>query len=104
MWPALLAAAVVAAAPKLMTDTKAVKAQLLAQFGEPQRERIERGVDQVAGLWRKDDGDLAAFVKDNFLVSPDDLATTLRRFEYNFEQIDGHLQEIVREIKTPNDL
>ena len=38
------------------------KAALVAKHGEAHRARIERGVDQVASLWRESDGDFAAFV------------------------------------------
>ena len=43
--------------------------ELVARYGEPQRERIERGLQQVAEFWRAEDGDAAAFedfVRANF--------------------------------------
>ena len=43
-------------------DTAALKAELVAKYGEPQRARIDRGVDQVLAQWRPADGDLAAFL------------------------------------------
>ena len=42
-------------------DLAALKAELVKQHGEPSRARIERGVDQVAALWRKQDGSEADF-------------------------------------------
>src|SRR5438128_10112735 len=46
------------------------KAKLVAKHGEAQRARIERGVDQVASLWRTGDGDLVAFCLEQYV--PDD--------------------------------
>jgi len=97
----LLLSMVLAATPM---NTTAVKAELVKQHGEAQRARIERGVDQVAALWRKEDGDLAAFAKENFLVDPKELDATFSRFEANFEQLDGHLLEIGRELRVPTEL
>ncbi|MEW6433798.1 MAG: hypothetical protein AB1730_20000 [Myxococcota bacterium] len=85
-------------------NTSALKAELLRQHGEAQKARIERGVDQVAALWRREDGDLAAFVKQHFLVDPKELDATFQRFEANFEQLDGHLLEIGRELRKPTEL
>ena len=67
----ILLALLMTAAP-LKVDTKALKADLVKLHGEAQQTRIDQGVDQVAALWRKDDGDLAAFVKS----SEDDLIAT----------------------------
>ncbi len=38
--------------PSKKLDTAALKAELVARHGEAQRARIERGVEQVAALWR----------------------------------------------------
>lgn len=92
---------ILAAAP--MT-TKALEDELVKQFGEAQRARVERGVRQVASHWRKEDGDLAAFARENFLVEQKDLDATFSRFESNFEQLDGHLLEIGRELRRPTEL
>lgn len=85
-------------------NTTALKAELVKQYGDAQKARIERGVDQVAALWRKEDGDLSAFVKENFLADPKDLDATFQRFETNFEQLDGHFLEIGRELRKPTEL
>ena len=70
---------------------------------EPQRPRIERGVRQVAALWRKDDGDLAAFVREHFIADDKTLTATLNRLQTTLEQVDGHLNEISRELRRPTD-
>ncbi|MDP2271099.1 MAG: hypothetical protein Q8N23_34850 [Archangium sp.] len=85
-------------------NTKPIEEALTKQFGEPQRARVVQGVRQVAALWRKEDGDLAAFAKDNFIVEQKDLDATFARFEANFEQLDGHLLEIGRELQKPTAL
>ena len=92
---------ILAAAPM---NTKAVKADLVKQFGAEQSARIERGVDQAAALWRPTDGDFSAFAKANFIGDPTVLDATFKRFESNFEQLDGHFLEINRALHTPVDL
>ena len=97
----LLMTLVLAAGPM---NTKPIEDELAKKFGEPQRARVLRGVRQVAALWRKEDGDLKAFALDNFLVEQKDLDDTFARFEANFEQLDGHLLEIGRELQKPTAL
>ncbi|MDP1824750.1 MAG: hypothetical protein Q8L48_15955 [Archangium sp.] len=92
----LLMTLVLAAGPM---NTKPIEDELLKKFGEAQRARVERGVRQTAALWRKEDGDLAAFARDNFLTEQKELDDTFARFEANFEQLDGHLLEIGRELQ-----
>ena len=94
----LLLTLVLAAGPM---NTKPIEDELVKKFGEAQRARVERGVRQLAALWRKEDGDLKAFAADNFLIEQKDLDDTFARFETNFEQLDGHLLEIGRELQKP---
>ncbi|HEX8436231.1 hypothetical protein [Archangium sp.] len=89
---------------KQPADLATLKAELVARHGEPQRARIERGVEQVAVLWRQEDGDLAAFVRESFLADEKQLEATRVRLETAFEQLDGHLNEISRELRRPTDL
>jgi hypothetical protein len=96
-----LALMTLAAAP--MTTTK-IEAELIKKHGDAQKARIERGVRQVAALWTKADGDLAAFCAENFIVNQKELDDTFARFESNFEQLDGHFLEIGRELGRPSDL
>ncbi len=97
----LLLSLALAAAPM---NTKPIEDALLKEHGEAQRARIERGVKQVAALWRKEDGDLSTFAKENFIVEQKDLDATFARFEANFEVLDGHLLEIGRDLRRPTDL
>ncbi len=87
--------------PKLI---ESLKAELVQKHGEAQRERISRGVDQVASLWRASDGDLGAFARTSFLPTGKDLDATFARLEAAFEQMDGHMLEISRELRRPMDV
>jgi hypothetical protein len=82
----------------------ASKRSLIEKFGETSRPRIERGLEQVAALWRADDGDLEAFARESFFPEGKELDEVFARFEANFEQLDGHLLEIGRELRRPSDL
>ena len=55
---AATAAAEAAARAQLLTN---LTTELIKKHGEPARPRIEQGLKQVSSLWRKEDGDLAAF-------------------------------------------
>jgi hypothetical protein len=79
-------------------DVAGAKRALLAKY--PARAAdIERGVDQVAKLWRASDGDLVAFCTEQF--APDDAArdAMFARLEAMMEQIDGHVLEVDRAAK-----
>ncbi len=82
----------------------ALKRELIAKFGEPRRSRIEQGVDQVAALWRESDGDLADFGRAQFIPDEGVLDATFTRLEVVNEQLDGHLNEMLRELKQGTDL
>nr|WP_276082585.1 hypothetical protein [Nannocystis poenicansa] len=112
--PATAAPAPVAAAPETtatpenqpMTppDLTALTTELLRVHGEGQRARIDRGLAQVAALWRPEDGDLAAFVREQFISEPVALAATFARLESVFEQIEGHTHEVGREVRRATDV
>ncbi|MBN1780476.1 hypothetical protein JW948_05070 [bacterium] len=78
--------------------------QMLAAHGQLQAERIQRGVDQVASLWKSRDGNAAAFTEfcmTQFMTDPAELDAALKRFETNLESLYGHLNEIERDFMTP---
>ena len=85
-------------------DVAAIKAELAKQHGDASRRRLERGLDQAATLWRQQDGDLKTFAQEYFIADEKTLDETFARLETNFEQIDGHLLEIGRELRRPSDL
>jgi hypothetical protein len=75
------------------------KAALITQHGEAHRARIERGVDQVASLWRAADGDLVAFCAAQFVAEPAQIDALFARLEAQLEQIDGHFLELGRSVR-----
>jgi hypothetical protein len=80
---------------------------LVDRYGEAQRARVQRGVKQVASMWRAEDGGAAVFeelVSTQFAGDTPALDALFARFEHVFEQIDGHMQELVRELRVPQDL
>ena len=84
-----------------------VQQHLLARYGEGQRDRIMRGVGQVLGFWRPEDGDAPVFEKftaDNFAGTREMLDVVFARFERLLEQLEGHLHEITREFRQQSDL
>jgi len=84
-----------------------LETELVQKHGEAQRSRIEKGIRQVAGFWRKEDGtekNLEEFVKQQFLSDQEQLDDTFARMQYVFEQIDGHMLEITKELRRPSDL
>jgi hypothetical protein len=77
----------------------AAKAALLKKHGEGARARIERGVDQVAALWRVSDGDMVAFAEAQFVAEPAAVDSLFNRLEAQMEQIGGHMLEIGRSVR-----
>ena len=84
-----------------------LETELSAKHGEGQRERLRRGMKQVANFWRAADGDATAFedfVRTNFAGDQATLDMLFNRFEHNLEQLDGHMLEISREFRNQSDL
>lgn len=90
--------------PMPKPDLAALTSELTSKHGEAQRARIERGVEQVAALWRDEDGDLAAFVREQFIADAKQLDATFARLEAVFEQVDGHLHEAGREARRATEV
>lgn len=88
----------------LTKQSSDLKAELVARYGDAQRPRIERGIDQVAALWRSTDGDFVAFVRAHFIADDRRLEATLDRLEGVFEQLDGHFNEISRSVRWATDV
>lgn len=81
--------------------------RLLDHHTPEQAERIRRGVEQVAQRWWAEDGeaeDFTAFCESHFLADSEALAATFHRLEAIFEQVEGHLHEVRRELTAPIDL
>ena len=81
--------------------------ELAAKYGEAERPRIRRGIDQAAEFWRSSDGDAAAFADVvRKYVTPDSEARNAlySRLEFALESIDGHMVEISRDLRRQSDL
>jgi hypothetical protein len=81
--------------------------RLVEKHGPQHAERIQLGVEQVAQRWWEEDGDagaFSAFCEQSFLADPAALDATFERLERVFEQMDGHLYEVRRELTTPIDV
>ncbi len=88
-------------------STLKLEKELVAKYGEVQRPRIQRGLKQVAEFWRDGDGDQAAledFVRRNFAGDQAALDALFTRCERLFEQLDGHMLEIVQAFRRQMDL
>ena len=85
-------------------QTEEVIAQLNDSLGEASAFRIERGVEQVAALWREQDGDAEAFAqfcKRSFVADTAALATLFTTLERNFEVMGGYFHKMDVELKMP---
>ncbi len=86
---------------------QAVTSELTQKYGESQALRLKRCLPLAASFWRAEDGDEKAFIdfcRENFIASPGLLDLTFKRYEKNFEMIDGHLLAIHRAMKWPIDV
>jgi hypothetical protein len=80
------------------------KASLIAKHGDAQRARIERGVAQVASLWRAEDGDFEKFVTEHFQADQKEIDKLFNRLQTQFEQIDGNILEMQRSLRWDTDV
>ncbi len=88
-------------------STVKLEKELVAKYGESQRARVQRGLQQVAEFWRAEDGTAATFedfVRANFAGDQATLDTMFNRFESLREQLSGHMHEINREFRQQSDL
>jgi hypothetical protein len=93
--------------PWMKESMMKVETELVAKYGEGQRLRLQRGLKQVANFWRAEDGGASVFedfVRMNFAGDQKTLDTMFERFQYNLEQVDGHMLEINREFRQQSDL
>ena len=81
-----------------------VISMLKDSLGEPAYFRIERGVRQVADLWREPDGtagEFAEFCKRSFVADEARLDQLFHTLERNFEVFDGYFHKIDVLLKEP---
>lgn len=77
------------------------------KYGDQHKQRIEKGVHQVAGFWRQEDGseaDFSTFCQKQFIGDENVLGQTFARYEKNLESIYGHGHEIQRDLSEPMQL
>ncbi len=85
----------------------AAKKALLEKYGESQRFRVEKGVDQVASLWKEEDGTLKEFedfCQQYFIGSPELLDLNFSRLETSFEVLNGNFTKMIIDLKRPLEL
>lgn len=83
---------------------EAVVNQLRDSLGATHSFRIERGVRQVAGLWREQDGtedDFALFCKQSFVGDTAALHQLFNTLERNLEVIQGYFHKMDVALKAP---
>ncbi len=84
-----------------------LETELVGQYGEEQRRRVQQGLDQVASFWRAEDGDrdeFEAFVRRHFAGDDAAVGEMFGRFEKLLEQLDGHSLEILLAFREQSDL
>ncbi len=81
--------------------------ELVAQYGEGQSARIQRGLQQTRTFWRAADGDertFEAFVRAQFAGDAKALDALFQRLEFVLESHFGHAHEIGRDFRWHTDL
>jgi hypothetical protein len=104
---ALIMSVALTAAAQSKLPLDAVESELVAKYGESQRVRAHRGVQQVAQFWRAEDGDAAelrTFVTTNFAGDQKTLDALFDRMQFALESLDGHMLEIGRDWRQQSDL
>jgi hypothetical protein len=86
-----------------MIDKKTINETIreLAKKYPQDKDRINKGVNQSAELWNKDDGsekDFKEFCIKNFVESKD-INKLLEKFERKYEKIDGHFTALLLELR-----
>jgi hypothetical protein len=84
-----------------------LETELVAKYGESERDRLKRGLKQATDFWRAEDGDSLAFeelVRRDFAGDPKTLDALFMRLEFALESIDGHMLEIGRDFRRQSDL
>ena len=90
-----------AATIKMLTDT------LIKQYGDSNKFRIERGLQQLSNLWDSNDGDVkefTAFCMNNFIGDREMLDKIFLRISDNFETIYGSYNKIYLSLLAPKHL
>ena len=85
---------------KVTTDS--ILANLVTKYGEANKTRMEKGVNQCAELWTEKDGsekEFGDFCLNNFINDPALLENAFIRISGNFESLFGHLNMVSLDLK-----
>lgn len=89
------------------TELRNLEHALIGKHGPGQTDRIRVGLAQVVAHWTPEDGDqkeLAAFVMQYFISDSAVLEDTIQRLEHALEMLDGHANEVLRELSRFQEL
>lgn len=78
--------------------------ELIKKHGEQVKFRIERGVKQVASLWRESDGSIAdfeAFCNQQFVAEPAAIEMLFNKVSYSMEILNGYFLRINKDLLRP---
>jgi hypothetical protein len=81
--------------------------EALLEMHPGEAERIRRGVEQAAALWRQEDGDgeaFVAFVQQEFIPRGEALDLTFQRLEFAMERLGGYMTSLMRDLRRGVDL
>lgn len=81
-------------------------ADLITEFGDDNRFRIERGVAQAAALWNESDGtadNFTEFCKASFIGDEKKLNHAFERFDAAFETLHGYFNAMAQNLRKPLD-
>ena len=94
--------------PSWMDDSmERLEKELVKQYGPEKKERLLRGMRQVADFWRESDGGSEAFekfVSENFAGDETTLQAIFERSERIFEHINGAMHDVGIELRRQSDL
>ena len=97
----------IASSPIRKQTIHVVKQQLIDKYGEVYSFRADRGVQQVADLWRKSDGTLGEFEKfclENFVANDKDLEILFIKLSNGMEVLNGSFIKISKDLRKSVDL
>ncbi|MCE1189770.1 MAG: hypothetical protein LWX56_11595 [Ignavibacteria bacterium] len=91
----------------LNSSVNTITKTLIDKYGTEQKERIISGIKQVSEFWRTEDGGkdvFEGFIQQNFAGDKATQDELFNRLEYVFEKLDGHMNEIGREMRLQQEL
>jgi len=93
--------------PWMNESMQKLGSELAAKYGEAQKPRLERGMNQVAQFWRAEDGGQDEFedlVRTHFAGDAQTLDQLFDRMQFVLESVFGHMTEIGRDLRWQADV